>query len=59
MVYAELCEIVDEWIEIFRADGKPLPPPTSVADLTEFLAEHNRANALEAVAAYDLHKSAA
>lgn len=35
-VYAELCEIVDEWIEIFRQDGKPLPPPSvgkNVADL--------------------------
>lgn len=27
-VYAELCEIVDEWIEIFKTDGTPLPPPT-------------------------------
>ncbi len=47
-VYAELCEIVDEWIEIFRADGKPLPPPTSLADLTEFLADHDQANASNA-----------
>jgi len=50
-VYAELCEIVDEWIEIFRADGTPLPPPTSLTDLTEFLAEHDRANAISAPAA--------
>ncbi len=28
-VYAELCQIVDEWIEIFKSDGKPLPPPTA------------------------------
>ncbi len=28
-VYAELCEIVDEVIELFREDGKPLPPPTA------------------------------
>jgi predicted RNase H-like HicB family nuclease len=28
-VYVELCQIVDEWIEIFKAEGKPLPPPTS------------------------------
>jgi len=27
-VYAELCQIVEEWIEIFKQDGKPLPPPT-------------------------------
>jgi predicted RNase H-like HicB family nuclease len=45
-VYAELCEIVVEWIEIFQADGKSLPPPTSLADLTEFLAEHDQMNAV-------------
>lgn len=27
-VYAELCAIVDEWIAIWKNDGKPLPPPT-------------------------------
>lgn len=26
-VYAELCDIVDEWIDILNRDGKPLPPP--------------------------------
>jgi predicted RNase H-like HicB family nuclease len=34
-VYAELCQIVDEWIEIMKKDGKPLPLPTvgkNVAD---------------------------
>jgi predicted RNase H-like HicB family nuclease len=25
-VYVELCQIVDEWIEILKKDGKPLPP---------------------------------
>ena len=25
-VYHELCRIVDEWIEIYQKDGKPLPP---------------------------------
>ena len=25
-VFDELCQIVDEWIEILRKDGKPLPP---------------------------------
>jgi len=25
-VYAELCQIVDEWIETLKRDGKPLPP---------------------------------
>ena len=28
-VFDELCDIVDEWIEIFHEDGKPLPPPTA------------------------------
>ena len=27
-VYAELCKVVEEWITILKADGKPLPPPT-------------------------------
>jgi predicted RNase H-like HicB family nuclease len=25
-VYRELCQIVDEWIELARRDGRPLPP---------------------------------
>jgi len=28
-VYAELCEIVQEWIDIFNQDGQPLPAPTA------------------------------
>lgn len=28
-VFDELCEIVDEVIELYKADGKPLPPATS------------------------------
>jgi predicted RNase H-like HicB family nuclease len=28
-VYAELCRIVDEWIEIMKSDGQPLPPATA------------------------------
>ena len=28
-VYHELCQIVDEWIEIFKQDGLPLPNPTN------------------------------
>jgi predicted RNase H-like HicB family nuclease len=27
-VYAEVCEIVEEWIEALKRDGKPLPPAT-------------------------------
>ncbi len=25
-VYRELCQIIDEWISIYREDGRPLPP---------------------------------
>jgi predicted HicB family RNase H-like nuclease len=28
-VYAELCQIVEEWIEILETDGHPLPGPLS------------------------------
>ena len=37
-VYAELCQIVDEWLEIFKADGKPLPPPTAGQGIAEKIA---------------------
>ena len=31
-VFAELCQIVQETIELFQKDGKPLPPTTSGFD---------------------------
>ena len=31
-VFNELCRIVEEAIELYRKDGKPLPPPTSNRD---------------------------
>jgi hypothetical protein len=31
-VFEELCRIVEEAIELYRKDGKPLPPPTSGRD---------------------------
>ena len=31
-VFAELCQIVEEAIEIYISDGKPLPPATSGKD---------------------------
>ena len=37
-VYAELCETVDEWIEIFKQDGKPLPPATVGKNVAELIA---------------------
>ncbi len=27
-VYADLCQIVEEWLEIAHKDGRPLPAPT-------------------------------
>jgi predicted RNase H-like HicB family nuclease len=32
VVFDDLCSIVEEAIEIYRQDGKPLPPPTSGRD---------------------------
>ena len=31
-VFAELCAIVEEAIALYRAEGRPLPPPTSGKD---------------------------
>jgi len=31
-VFAELCEIVEETIELYKKDGKPLPPATCGKD---------------------------
>jgi predicted RNase H-like HicB family nuclease len=31
-VFDKLCRIVEEAIELYRKDGKPLPPPTSGPD---------------------------
>jgi predicted RNase H-like HicB family nuclease len=31
-VFAELCEIVEETIQLYKQDGKPLPPATSGKD---------------------------
>jgi len=31
-VFVELCEIVEETIELYKKDGKPLPPATSGKD---------------------------
>ena len=31
-VLAELCDIVEETIQLYKRDGKPLPPPTSGKD---------------------------
>ncbi len=31
-VFAELCTLVEETIEVYKREGKPLPPPTSGKD---------------------------
>ena len=31
-VFEELCQVVEEAIALYHADGKPLPPPTSGRD---------------------------
>lgn len=36
-VFAELCRIVDEAIELYRQEGKPLPPPTAGRDFANSL----------------------
>ena len=37
-VFAELCQIVDEWLDILTQDGKPLPPPTAGQGIAEKIA---------------------
>jgi predicted RNase H-like HicB family nuclease len=37
-VYAELCAIVDEWIEMLERDGKPLPPSTAGTNVAQRIA---------------------
>ncbi len=36
-VFEELCQIAEEAIELYRQQGKPLPPPTSGRDLANRL----------------------
>ena len=31
-VFAQLCNVVEEAIELYKQDGKPLPPPTAGRD---------------------------
>jgi predicted RNase H-like HicB family nuclease len=37
-VYEQLCGIVEEWIEILKNDGKPLPPPTAGRNVAQKIA---------------------
>ena len=36
-VFAELCQVVDEAIDLYRQDGRPLPTPTAGHDLANTL----------------------
>jgi len=36
-VFDELCRIVDDAIDLYRQDAKPLPPPTAGQDLANRL----------------------
>jgi predicted RNase H-like HicB family nuclease len=36
-VFDELCDIVDEVLDLYRADSRPLPPSTSGRDLANRL----------------------
>lgn len=38
-VFAELCEIVEEAIALYRGDAKPLPPPAASRDLANKIQE--------------------
>jgi predicted RNase H-like HicB family nuclease len=39
-VYQQLCEIVEEWLQMMQAEGKPLPPSTAGHDFaSKLLAE--------------------
>jgi len=37
-VYSELCEIVEEWLQTLKDDGKPLPPPTAGQNIAQKIA---------------------
>jgi hypothetical protein len=38
-VFRELCDIVEEAVELYRRDGKPLPPATAGRDLARAIQE--------------------
>jgi predicted RNase H-like HicB family nuclease len=37
-VFAELCEVVEETVQLYHKDGKPLPPPTAGQVIAERIA---------------------
>jgi hypothetical protein len=40
-VFAELCDIVDETIDLYHQEGRPLPPPTAGLGLASRLVDTN------------------
>ena len=38
-VFSELCRIVEETVELYRRDGRPLPPPTAGKDYASKMLE--------------------
>jgi predicted RNase H-like HicB family nuclease len=38
-VFARLCEIVGEAVELYKQDGRPLPPPTAGKDYANKMLE--------------------
>ncbi len=38
-VFEQLCQIVEETIDLYHQDGKPLPPPTSGRDIANKVLE--------------------
>ena len=38
-VYSDLCEIVEEWLTLWKTEGKPMPPPTYGKGIVEKLVE--------------------
>ena len=36
-VFAELCDLVDETIELYRTEGRPLPPATNGQDYANLM----------------------
>lgn len=38
LVFAELCQIVEETIKLYHKDGRPLPPPTAGRGIAEKIA---------------------
>ena len=33
----ELCQIVEEWVELMQKEGRPLPPPTAGRNLANLI----------------------